>query len=689
MKTPQLLPSGKTTYPGESIPPYTVTTQLVRPAPALLDALATSLATGAGENVTRTNARLAAVLGFDPASALLLAGHHGTHAQLGASDAQRLSCLPPLQAVGWLWTKINRDPLVMSPTGRIQSVLALCRNSPSLCYVLLKLLQYKHDNERCLVAFDSHWAQELTLLCTSLLGLRVGCIRAGNKPAERTRLTEEFNDPTSNMDAFFLTLALGSYGVNFHRNCHRGLIAQFSFSFNVLHQFVGRLVRMGQSQKVTVEIIKCDGTRHHLQEAALGDKWVSQLASTITLPAGVADDLARLALAEVVKAHWGQSCNRLAWAVRRPPRLTDWETEDVVQLGHFLSRVTAMGLTAGGDLGTRLRSHLRRFFDYADELFALEKQPTNAEDLLRALQDLVRRRKEADEAKPATPRPRRASKHKAPQTPDAAGDDDDDDADADDDTDRSRQKPSGKRAAAVLSRTVVNLPRRNLLDSDSEEEARGEAAFSLDQGDGSPRDEVALPATPMGPKAAQPALSPLSALFSEPVSSLPFPLGPLSPTVEVALRRTSRPTPALASPARSATLVPGDTDPAEDQALPARSRLDGASSDEGDEDEPVLAQQQGHKRAGSKLDGRVVHKRRRMEIPDTEGLASSSGDERGIDIPDTESITNLNDEEDIMPKPASGHVGSSSDEDEEKDKDDDDLVVDFLNMEGMDDGDEF
>ncbi|CAK7237299.1 hypothetical protein SCUCBS95973_009914, partial [Sporothrix curviconia] len=266
-----------------------------------------------------------------------------------------------------------------------------------------------------------------------------------------------------------------------------------------------------------------------------------------------------------------------------PPSLFSFTAHQLVDAATVASRLNKLGVALlTSETGTGKTATAR--------IIVLITYTTNTKRQLR-IDKPVRAKKAADAANPN-------NNH----TEDEEADEDEDEATAAINnttlltplTNANFGKPSDKRAAAVLSRTVVNLLRRNLLDSDSEKEARGEAAFSLNQGDGSPRDEVALPATPIGPKAAQPALSPLFALFSEPVSSLLFPLGPLSPTVKVALRRTSRPTPALASPARSATLVPGDTDPAEDQALPARSRLDGASSDEGDEDEPVLAQQQGH-----------------------------------------------------------------------------------------------
>lgn len=124
---------------------------------------------------------------------------------------------------------------------------------------------------------------------------------------------QAFNDPTSDVNVFVTSLALASYGLNFHRCCARGLVLQFPWNANAVLQAFGRLVRVGQKEQVQWTILRVADTFHDWQEERICAKFVEQVRAESSIPEWVAStELRTICAYELVRYLFGQPWNRYA-----------------------------------------------------------------------------------------------------------------------------------------------------------------------------------------------------------------------------------------------------------------------------------------------------------------------------------------------------------------------------------------
>ncbi|EPE06078.1 snf2 family helicase [Ophiostoma piceae UAMH 11346] len=145
-----------------------------------------------------------------------------------------------------------------------------------------------------------------------------GAARFGLKPL-RIPAAAEKNEPDDVVDdamvdelvdqlaALMTSMSVASYGLNLHKCCADGVVLQFSWSYNAIHQATGRILRLGQTQPVSWTIIKTSSSFHCVQEAVLSAKWAMQLSASMALP-------------DFVVGKW-QCAHRIA-------RLREWSSDE-------------------------------------------------------------------------------------------------------------------------------------------------------------------------------------------------------------------------------------------------------------------------------------------------------------------------------------------------------------------------
>ena len=111
-----------------------------------------------------------------------------------------------------------------------------------------------------------------------LFGLNVRSVRSGDKPAERKRKIEEFNQDIT-VDVLVASILVLGMGVNLHLRCSNGVIIQYPCSFDKLNQAEGRLERMGQAKAVIWTVVVAAQSFYGYQEHVLVRKYAKKLAT--------------------------------------------------------------------------------------------------------------------------------------------------------------------------------------------------------------------------------------------------------------------------------------------------------------------------------------------------------------------------------------------------------------------------
>ncbi|EFX01739.1 snf2 family helicase [Grosmannia clavigera kw1407] len=363
MHTPLILPDGSTTTPGDDLPAFAIRTHVLQHHNELTDMVqkltdnllartrfrrsrrrrADGEAT-AKKPTAILDRRAAALVAFNACAAYMVQNRRGNKAILGVPDMEELRQAGPAGALSTIMYETNTGAAaMMMPTGRAEMATFAMRFSPVLAKVVQLAIEAVQAKERILIMVDQIWAQEVIAQTLTELGLDVESVRASHKPTERRLAVGRFNDPTAEVSAYVTSMNLSSFGLNLQKCCSRGVLAQFSYSFNTFEQCLGRLVRIGQNSNVTWSILKQDASYSCLQEERLYEKWAKQLLAALTLPEHLSDTSAEVVVYEVMRLHWGAPFNRYAWRLDVPHTAADYEDEKMGRLGAMLSRV-ALGL---------------------------------------------------------------------------------------------------------------------------------------------------------------------------------------------------------------------------------------------------------------------------------------------------------------------------------------------------------
>ncbi|CAK7236179.1 hypothetical protein SBRCBS47491_009548 [Sporothrix bragantina] len=292
------------------------------------------------QNLLAHSYRSAVLVSLDLNYAMLLHKCSSKTAMLGVQHAEEMRQDLPGSGLRWLirHTMYN-TPGEWIPTNPIHRVVEMCRTSPVYSQLVAIAIRLFRQKKRFIVMVEQVFAQEVVVQILTELGLEVESIRASHRPFERLTAVRRFNNPDERVDALVTSMAVSCFGLNLHNACHHGIVIQLSWFFTNLHQTFGRLVRLGQRESVEWTLIKADNTYANVQEARVCNQCATQILSGIPLAAYVIGNAARLVVFEAIKAFWGQPFNRLAWSVRRPQSVADFESDTYARLGHFLTHI--------------------------------------------------------------------------------------------------------------------------------------------------------------------------------------------------------------------------------------------------------------------------------------------------------------------------------------------------------------
>lgn len=97
-------------------------------------------------------------------------------------------------------------------------------------------------------------------------GFITSSLRASMKSSEREAVIADWNDTTSKTNVLILNSSVSSAGLNCHHQCHVGVGVGFVWNAAVIHQFIGRLPRIGQLHPVEWDLVWISDTVSPWQE---------------------------------------------------------------------------------------------------------------------------------------------------------------------------------------------------------------------------------------------------------------------------------------------------------------------------------------------------------------------------------------------------------------------------------------
>jgi hypothetical protein len=180
--------------------------------------------------------------------------------------------------------------------------------------------------------------------------LSVSSVRAGMTAAEKASVFAAFNDSGSNVDVLLLNTMVGAAGLNLHRSCNFGIQVQMPWSYGSSGQYLGRLVRLGQSQPVTWVILTVDNTAYNFLEHRACVKEVQALSAQLRFPGHLSTPFTRKLLSyEVLRTLWSQPFNRLTWEFAHPCEAQDFTSGNSRKFGRFYSLLADLLLQTDKD----------------------------------------------------------------------------------------------------------------------------------------------------------------------------------------------------------------------------------------------------------------------------------------------------------------------------------------------------
>lgn len=190
-----------------------------------------------------------------------------------------------------------------------------------------------------------------SILCRmfNLAHFKVTTLYSSHKLHERKAIIRDWNDASSGMEILVGNMRLLGTGVDLHGCCSKGAIIGWGLSPMLMHQTIGRLVRLGQREAVRIHLIKVKNSYHDNLERLLVRKWALQQSTKIRLPSWLKGALREVCVYEMIKTAWNQPFNRYVWVVLEDHRRSGirHDSKRTENLAHVVSIAAKLLLRCG------------------------------------------------------------------------------------------------------------------------------------------------------------------------------------------------------------------------------------------------------------------------------------------------------------------------------------------------------
>ncbi|KAH8886464.1 hypothetical protein GQ53DRAFT_875646 [Thozetella sp. PMI_491] len=183
--------------------------------------------------------------------------------------------------LGMIWryymtcADINAPP----PQTRIDLVRFLCRKSPAIQWLLVKLWGYKQQGHKVLVYVVRPLVQwEIEGIC-ALFGFNFLSLRCTHPAVTRSKVLEAFSAANSPYDFVIATARTTGSGLDLHYNCSKTIIFELPPNVATVLQCAGRTHRLGQTQDQEVLIPWVVGSFDNWNINNMSNKYRPLLAS--------------------------------------------------------------------------------------------------------------------------------------------------------------------------------------------------------------------------------------------------------------------------------------------------------------------------------------------------------------------------------------------------------------------------
>ncbi len=228
------------------------------------------------------------------------------------------------------------------PTTRAALVRFLCRESPALKWLLVKLWGWKEEGHKALVFVVNPLVQwEVEGVC-ALFNFDFLSLRCTHSPMTRSRALKAFTADNSRYDFMIATARTTGTGLDLHNNCYKTIIFELPPNVNTLLQCAGRTHRIGQTQEQEVLVPCIDRSFDDWILAMYWVKFIPKISSEDSAESGVAETLSEvkrvLACGEVLRRRLGMRYNRVGkrFGSDRYRKLSDYR-------GKTYRRATTLG----------------------------------------------------------------------------------------------------------------------------------------------------------------------------------------------------------------------------------------------------------------------------------------------------------------------------------------------------------
>jgi len=215
------------------------------------------------------------------------------------------------------------------------------------------------------------------------LSLAVLSFNSSHSLQERDLACQKFNDPTFKADAMVLTLSLGGSGLNLHKSCRFGIIAQESWSKPITRHAMGRLYRIRQTQPVEWTILRTTGTYHEILNDQSCRKYAEQIRFECRMPIWVKDvTLQRMIAYEMMRGTFAHPYNLYSWVVVPPAVPSEYANAAMERVGNFITLAVHYMTSVDKDDSaleqdmTTLAKHIRRACVYLSRIEPSSNDPT-------------------------------------------------------------------------------------------------------------------------------------------------------------------------------------------------------------------------------------------------------------------------------------------------------------------------
>ncbi|KAL3608890.1 hypothetical protein FPOAC2_03901 [Fusarium poae] len=204
---------------------------------------------------------------------------------VGVDNGQRLIARDPNGDFTWLYNMTSKDGAALAPSNRAATLRWVCHENPILTRTLELLYDRVTDNKRgVLIYVDIPWVQTVTVNVIRVAGFDCRTIPPENNQAFKDQNIHEWNDPYSSAQVFVANINTMSVGVNMHHCCFTGIFINWHLNMKTNWQCCGRLIRIGQKEKVEWIFLKMKTLYHDNFERLAVSKWAPQRSAEIELP---------------------------------------------------------------------------------------------------------------------------------------------------------------------------------------------------------------------------------------------------------------------------------------------------------------------------------------------------------------------------------------------------------------------